>query len=391
MKGYPFKLLKLGLLESQGASRRALSRPRGSAMALAVAAASLVATLAHAQTEPLPGERFQTIIENSVRGGVPGVVLQVETWDGKVWSGAAGVAALDNPAPLTLDQPFRLFGMSKLPVAALALALVDDATLGLDDRIGKWLDPALIQNLPHADEITIRDLIAQTSGIHDYFDEEFVFMTRANPAQKWTPQELVARAVDGEPFSEPDPEISYDSNTNYVLLGLAIERAGKAPLAQQLEERIFKPLAMTDTHSWENMSAPSPVHGNVPQFMVRIDVGDIDLSLAWGAGGLISTAADVAKMTRGIFEGTLLSKSSRALMTEQFRPLANGEAEYGHGTMRLTSFTPSPVGYSSVGVGFGTVTAWWPETGLIVVVLTSLEAEAQLGILEAVIDAINSQ
>jgi D-alanyl-D-alanine carboxypeptidase len=364
---------------------------RGPAMAMAVAAASFVATFAQAQTQPLPDERFQALIEGSVRGGVPGVVLHVETWDGKVWSGAAGTAAVDSPEPLTADQPFRLFGLSKLAVAALALALVDDARLGLDDGIGKWLDPALIQNLPHAGEITIRDLIAQTSGIRDYFDEEFVFMTRANPGRKWSPQELVALAVDGEPYSGPDPEVSYDSNTNYVLLGLAIERAGEAPLAQQLEERVFKPLAMTATQSWENMSAPSPVHGHVPQFMVRIDVSDIDLSLAWGAGDLISTAEDVAKMTRGVFEGTLLSRNSRALMTEQFRPLADEEAEYGYGTMRFSSFTPSPIGHSGEGVGFGTVAAWWPDTGLVVVVLTNLEAEAHLGILEAVIDAIRAQ
>lgn len=365
--------------------------PSAVAIATAVAAASLVTTFAQAQTKPLPVERFQTIIESSVRGGVPGVVLHVETWDGKVWSGAAGTAAIDNAEPLTPDQPFRLYTMSKLPVAALALALVDDAKLVLDDAIGKWLDPALIQNLPHADEITIRDLIAQTSGIRDYFDEAFVFMTRANPQREWSPQELVALAVDGTPFSAPNAEISADSNTNYVLLGLAIERAGKAPLAQQLEERIFKPLAMTDTYSWRNTREPLAVHGNVAQFRMRIDVSDIDLSLAWGAGDLISTAEDVAKMTRGIFEGTLLSRSSRALMTEQFRSLADEEAEYGYGTMRFSSFTPSPIGHTGEGVGFGTVTAWWPENGLVVVALTNLEVEAHLGILEAVIDAIGSQ
>jgi D-alanyl-D-alanine carboxypeptidase len=360
-------------------------------MAMAVAAVSFVATFAQAQTQPLPEERFQALIEGSVRGGVPGVVLHVETWDGKVWSGAAGTTAVDDPRPLTPDLPFRLFGLSKLAVAALALTLVDDATLALEDSIGEWIDPALIQNLPHAHEITIRDLIAQTSGIRDYLDEEFVFMTRAEPGRQWRPEELVARAAEGEPFSAPDPNISYDSNTNYVLLGLAIETAGGTPLAQQLEERIFKPLAMTSTHSGETMAEPSPVHGHVPQFMVRIDVSDIDLSMAWGAGGLLSTAEDVAKMTRGIFEGTLLSRSSRALMTENFRPLADEEAEYGYGTIRFSSYEPSPIGYSGEGIGFGTVTAWWPEAGLIVVVLTNLEAEAHLGILEGVADALDGQ
>jgi CubicO group peptidase (beta-lactamase class C family) len=105
---------------------------------------------------------------------------------------------------------------------------------------------------------------------------------------------------------------------------------------------------------------------------------------------LISTAEDVGKMTRGIFEGNLLSRASRALMIENFRPLADDYAEYGYGTVRFTAYAPSPIGQVGEGAGFGTVTAWWPDSGLVVVVLTNLEVEAHLGILEAVADALNS-
>lgn len=358
------------------------------ATALAVVSISSVLPITRARSEALPGGQLEKILDNAVRTGVPGIVLHVETWDGIVWSGAAGATELDNPQPLTPDMPFRLSGLSKLPIAALALALVDDARFGLDDRIGEWIDPALIPNLPHADTISIRDLIAQTSGIRDYFDERFVFMTRAEPDRIWQPEELVAHAVDGEAFAEPGGDISYDSNTNYVLLGLAIEKAGNAPLAIQLQERIFEPLKMTATQSWEDVDEPSPVHGYVPQFLTRIDVSDIDLSLAWGAGGLVSTAEDVAKMTRGIFEGTILSRSGRALMTENFRPLAEEEIEYGYGTIRFSSLDPAPIGYAGKGVGFGTLTAWWPQTGLTVTVLTNLEVETSLGVLQAVARAV---
>ena len=335
-----------------------------------------------------PGDRFEKIIEDAVRIGVPGVVLHVETWEGTVWSGAAGTTELEDPQPLSADMPFPLYGMSKMAIATLALALVDHARLGLDDRIGEWIDPELIRDLPYADQITVRDLIAQTSGIRDYVDESFLFMTRADPGRKWRPQELVAHAIDGDAVAAPGTDVSYDSNTNYVLLGLAIEKAGGAPLAAQLNDRFFEPLAMTETRSWENVDRPSPVHGHVPQFMHRIDVSDIDLSMAWGAGGLISTAKDIATMTRAVFEGNVLSSTSRALMTESFRPLYDEQAEYGHGTMRFSSFDPAPIGHSGEGVGFGTLTAWWPQSGLIVVVLTNLQVETYLGVLDAVARAV---
>jgi len=372
------------------ARSRAIGRWRRT-IAPAVVWAMLFSTVAPAggQAQTLPGDRFEEIIASAVRAGVPGIVLRVETWDGAVWSGAAGTTELEFPQPLTPDMPFRLYDMSKMAVAALALILVDDARLGLDDRIGEWIDPALIQDLPHANQVSIRDLIAQTSGIRDYFDEPFVFTTRADPGRKWTPAELIAHAADGDAVDAPGTDASHDSNTNTVLLGLAIEKAGGAPLAVQLQERLFQPLGMTATRSWEDGGAPSPVHGHVPQFLTRIDVSDFDLSMAWGAGGLISTAEDVSKMTRGVFEGKILSSESRALMTGHFRPLSDEAAEYGYGTMRFSALDPAPIGHAGRGAGFGTVTAWWPQSGLIVVVLTNLEVETYFGILDAVAKAVD--
>jgi len=357
----------------------------------ALALATVVATAGGAWAQQLPGEEFEHILENAVRAGVPGIVLHVETRDGEVWSGAAGTTELENPVPLAPDMPFRLYDLSKMAVAALALILVDDFKLGLDDRIGKWIDPGLIEDLPHSHEITIRDLVAQTSGIRDYVDEPFVFASRADPERRWTPEALIAHAADGDAVARPGPGQSYDSNTNFVLLGLAVEKAGGAPLAAQLEERLFAPLGMTATRSGEDGGAPSPVHGHVPQFMHRIDVSDFDMSMAWGAGGLIATAGDVAKLSRGLFEGNVLSSASRSLMSEGFRPLDDGAAEYGYGTMRFATLDPAPIGHRGEGLGFGTVTAWWPESGLVVVVLTNLEVETYFGVLTAVAAAVGAR
>ena len=358
------------------------------ALALFVASISATFTVPDALSQGLPGEHFQRLVDNAARVGVPGIVLYVEAWDGMVWSGVAGNTELENPQPLTLDMPFPLHGLSMMPVAALALALVDDAKMGLDDPISKWIDPAIIRNLANANKITIRDLMSQTSGIREYFDEDFFYQVRLEPGRKWVPEELVAHAAEGEPQAEPGGDVSYFSNTNYTLLGLAIEKAGNATLATQLRNRIFEPLAMNSTKSWEEFGEPSPVHGHVLMERYRIDVSDFDLSMAWGAGGLISTAEDVAKMTRGIFEGKILSSAGRALMAKSFRVLSDTELEYGYGTIRFPSIDPAPVGHVGEGAGFGTMAAWWPETGLIVVVLTNLQFETYLGILEGVAKAV---
>jgi hypothetical protein len=93
-------------------------------------------------------------------------------------------------------------------------------------------------------------------------------------------------------------------------------------------------------------------------------------------------------LTRALFEGSFLSRSSRALMIEEFRPLDDSEEEYSHGTMRFASISSAPIGHRGQGVGFGTIAAWWPQSGLIVVVLTNLEVESYLGVLQAVAAAL---
>lgn len=366
-----------------------LMSKRANAIALGLAWIFVLFSMPYAHSQGLPGERFQRLIDSATRIGVPGIALYVQTWDGAVWSGTAGRTELENPQPLTLEMPFRLHGLSKMPVAALALALVDDAKLRLDDPIGKWIDPAVIQDLPNGNRITIRDLISQTSGIRDYFDEDFFYDVRLEPGRNWQPEELIAHAADGEPVSEPRPDISNNSNTNYTLLGLAIEKAGGVPLATQLRTRIFEPLSMNSTKSWEEVGDPSPIHGHILMERYPVDVGDFDLSMVWGAGGLVSTAEDVAKMTRGIFEGKILSSAGRALMQQSFRPLSDSDFEFGYGTFRFSSLDPAPIGGVGQGVGFGTATAWWPDTGLVAVVLTNLQVETYAGILDGVATAVS--
>jgi D-alanyl-D-alanine carboxypeptidase len=358
------------------------------ASALVVASSLLLFGLPAAEAQGLPGEQFQKYIDSAVRVGAPGIVLHVETWDGATWSGAAGYAELESLQPITSDMPFRLHSLSMMPVAAVALALVDEAKLGLDDSIGEWIDPTLIENLPNAHAITIRDLIAHTSGIRDYFDEDFFYIVRQDSGREWRPEELIAHAINGPAVAVPGSDVSYFSNTNYTLLGLAIEKAGGETLTRQLHTRIFEPLSMNATKSWEEVNEPSPVHGHFLMQRYRIDVSDMNPSMFWGGGGLVSTAADVAKMTRGIFEGKILSSPGRALMKESFRLLFDTEFEYGYGSIRFPSFDPAPIGHSGRGVGYGTLAAWWPETGLIVVVLTNLQNEAYLGVLKGVVHSL---
>jgi D-alanyl-D-alanine carboxypeptidase len=336
-----------------------------------------------AVAEGLPGASLQAILDKAVADGVPGAVMRVETADGEVWTGAAGSAGTAGER-LTPNSLFRLFSISKMVTAATAFTLVDEGKLRLDDPIAKWLGDDLISALPNSGTVTVRQLISQTSGIRDYADERFLGLIRENFARVWAPAELVALAADGEPFAPPGDAASYYSNTNYTLLGLVIEKAAGMPLAKAIRTRVLRPLGAERTYSWEEAGRPDPVPGYLLDGEKLTDVSTIDLSISWGAGGLLSTAEDTAKIARGILAGTLLSPASRALMTTDFRPLVGRKVEYGYGSFRVPLFDPAPVGHSGEGPGAGTLAVWWPDTGNVLVILTNLDAGAHFGMMQEV-------
>jgi D-alanyl-D-alanine carboxypeptidase len=355
--------------------------------ALFLAAALLPASATLAAAESLPGEELQAIVDEAVASGVPGAVVRVETANGEIWTGAAGVLTVGG-AGMAPDGLFRLFSITKTITAATAFTLIDEGKLGLDDPIGAWLDASLLADLPNSGAVTVRRLIAQTSGIRDYYDDRFTAMIRENFARVWTPAELVTLAADGAAVAPPGDGPSYYSNTNYALLGLIIEKASGMPLADAVRARVLAPLGAADTFFWGEQDRPEPVPGYYDEDGALIDVSTVDLSTFWAAGDLLSTAADTAKLLRGILAGDLLSARSRALMTSDFRPLVGRPLEYGYGTFRVPLFNPAPVGHSGEGPGGDAIALWWPDDGTIVVILTNLDNGAHVDMLGKIVSAL---
>ena len=322
----------------------------------------------------LPGDQFQAILDRQVADGVPGIVLRVETKDGEVWSGAAGVTALDGPA-MTSTTRMPIFSVSKMAVATAALSLVDDGTLRLEDPISQWLDPVTISDLPNADRLTVRHLINQTGGVRDYWDDEFTEAVIADTTKQWRPEELVAHAAEGAPAGSPDDGDADYSNTNYVLLGLIIEKATGSPLADVLRARVFEPLKMSQTASWEEGILRPEADGYLPDGDGLVDVTGVDLSVSWAAGGLISTVEDVATLTKAaVLGGGVLSDATHSSVMTTFTPWEDG-LDYGLGIMRVTAFGNPVFGHMGDGPGYASLSLYDPTAGISVVVLYNVASE----------------
>jgi D-alanyl-D-alanine carboxypeptidase len=308
----------------------------------------------------------------------PGGVLLVESPAGKYLK-AAGVANLDDARPVEAHDRFEIGSNTKAFTVILALQLQEAGVLSMDDPLSKWL-PDLAAKIPNGEKITLRQLAGNTSGIADYADPLMQPLVdnndQAGLAKGYTPLELVERAVaNGKPSFAPGEGWHY-SSTNFILLGMVVEKAAGKPLAELYRAQIFDPLEMTATTYLEG----SPKPGSIVEGYYK--VGDkLENMTSWNAtqggaaGAIVSTAEDMGRFARGLFGGSLFKDEKTLAEMTAMRELDYGEgggvlAGYGLGLISFEALFKA-IGHEGQTPGFQTVWFWAPETETAVVLLTN--------------------
>ena len=297
---------------------------------LAVGLASVSVGFGGTASSAPPGVRNG--VRALVSGHIPGALLFVRQGV-RSYTVAAGYADPLRRVPMRAGDTYPIGSTTKSFTAVLIMRLVAQGKIALDAPVSKYL-PEL---LPDGDRITVRELLSHTSGLYDYTkDPNFLApYLSGNLRFAWTPEEEVGFAVTHPLLFEPSMEFSY-SNTNYVVLGLLAERVGGESYGQQLADIIFRPLRLGHTTLPTGNEALPDVHGSVAMSIfgnsassVPVDTAVLSPSLAWSAGAVRSTVADVADFYRALFSGKLLSRSQVSAM--EATALTGGE--YGLGLM----------------------------------------------------------
>ncbi|BBY30519.1 serine hydrolase domain-containing protein [Mycolicibacterium sediminis] len=248
-------------------------------------------------------------------------VLVRVTEDGRdVVTRAAGESMTGVPA--TPAMHFRNGAVAISYVATLLLRLAEQGTVGLDDRLSTWLP-----DVPNSDRVTLRQLGQMTSGYADYVigNPAFDDASYADPFRQWEPEELLAYATSKPLLYEPGTNWNY-AHTNYVLLGLALEKATGKDMATLLSTRVLEPLGLTATANSVTPDVPSPVlHSFTSERRKALGIPPgtpfYEESTFWNPSWTITRGAvqtttiyDVAASASAIGAGTLLSRESYDLM-----------------------------------------------------------------------------
>ena len=258
-----------------------------------------------------------------------------------------GTADPDTGAAMTADHPYRLASISKTFTAAVVLRMVEEGHFQLDDNLGLLLqnddvpapyavnDLLVLNGTPRGSEITVRQLLSHRSGLMDYiFDEQpntetsylddvlvDVLTNNGNGlAQKlWTPTELLSFYLNTwrtQPASTPGQGYHY-SDTNFLLLGLLIEKYADMTLGQAYRSYIFDPLQIAEAYiGWyEEAPVSEPAHHYLDTTAYGLDSGNLDVtdlqgsSVDWAGGGLVMNLESQRKFLRALVDNTLFTQS----------------------------------------------------------------------------------
>jgi D-alanyl-D-alanine carboxypeptidase len=354
---------------------------------------SSIACSGRSPVDPAPTleQELEQVLEASLRvHEVKGVSAAVVLSDDRLWLGTEGDS--HQGVPITPEMRFSIYSTTKVFTAALILQLVDEDRVSLEDSLGEWL-PAY----DHIDpRITVRQLLNHTSGVFDMNEHPAIRAAMLEDLSRVvTPEEIVTRFV-LEPYFAPGEDWHY-SNTNYLLLGMIAKQATGSDISVELRKRFWEPLALGSTyfaveeeiagpiaHGWSNRGTDGPLRDISSEPINSVYSG------SWTSGAVVSTAADIARWSDGLYGGRVLSAASLAEMLKFYRPTSGLEPVvdgYGLGTHRYGAEIvngETVFGHAGGFDGYTSAMAYLPEYDVSIAILVNQESAV-----EFVIEVLN--
>ena len=344
--------------------------------------------------------RVQPVLEKFAREQkLPGATLSFVLDDGRVGSVAVGVSHKADYRPMKPNDRMLAGSIGKTHVSAVALLLMQEGRIALDDKISTWFGKEdWFPRLPNAEQITLRMLMNHTSGIPEHvMMPEFLVAVRKDVERVWRPEELITYVLDKPPLFPAGQGWSY-ADTNYILVGMIIERVTGRAYYDELRERILRPLKLNDTLPSDQRILPGLISGYTgPQnpFPVPEEVSvdgrcAFHPQMEWTGGGLLSNSADLAQWAKQLYGGDMLHDSTKTLLLQGVKAetrLGPGHS-YGLGVIIRHIDRGPAYGHAGWFPGYISIMDYYPELDLAIAFQTNTDVGVHSPIVETLLDEV---
>lgn len=294
----------------------------------------------HGQTK---ADKYQRVLNDAHKNGLPAIVALVQAQGEKEWKGTSGVSSIEDSISLDIVHSFRLASISKIFTSVVILQLIDEKKLALTDTISNYLDTEINNKIPHVDNITINHLLSHSSGIYSFTENNKFWKEcfyNGGMSRVWSPIELISYIENKKPVHQPVVPYSakFYSNTNYILLGMIIQKVTNNSVSSEYQKRIFTPLKMNHTflEGYDHQQRNSIDSYAIPNtFFLKSAMRKrgikkvkgsklINLSReyklfnswAWAAGGISSTVNDLSSFLSALKKGQLLRNDTQKILLQ---------------------------------------------------------------------------
>lgn len=303
--------------------------------------------------------KYQSLIDGITASGVVGITMSVYHPQTGMWTGASGKADLHNDVDMKSCNIARVGSTVKMFTAVTVLKLKEEGKLNLDDKISSYLSGDVIDKIENADKATIRQLLQHSSGIYNYIQNlKFQTASLNDLIREWQPEDLLKYAYKKNAYFQPGEDVTY-SNTNYILLGLLIEKIEGKPFYKVFEEKLFLPLELKLTRFAAEDPVPDGIARGYIDLYSKLQVVESTYFSGWdyytADGGLISNPYDLNKFFRALMSGQILDAASLSEMLDWKTPKEQDPEffpiHYGLGIFKMD--TPEGTAYFHSGDAIG--------------------------------------
>lgn len=272
-----------------------------------------------------------------------------------------GLADREGGLPNTPQTRFHIASLTKQFTAMAIMQLQERGKLRVTDRISSHLADCP----PAWRDITIEHLLTHTSGLTDYFDLPGLEPLLARPV---TPGEIVSLFRGRPLLFRAGGQYSY-SNSGYVLLGQIIEQASGESYAHWIEEHILTPIGMANTTNGDAVAHEGWAVGYQRAWR---RAPAVDLSIAYAAGGLVSTVEDLYRWDQALYTTQLCTQDSLdALFRSHFSLSENAGVGLGCFIRQISG--RRRIGHTGLLYGFSSIHVRYPDEKVTIILLSNLE------------------
>lgn len=351
---------------------------RITALSLIIVAALLSCNLTQSQNEQVHRHETQVLIDSLViANDIPGLNFSILLPDGTQENYSSGYS--DVQSEIMLDPADVLFSGSigKTYAVAILMQLVDEGMVSLSDSIADYFPEIDWMNrIPNIDDITIEMLLKHTTGITRWVMKPEVWnVLHDSPDKIWTYEDRFAFVFDDEPAHPAGEGWGY-SDTNYLLIGMLIEKLTGKKYYDLLDDRILKPSGLKSTYPSDHRDIYNLAQGYsrlpddfmIPEKVVVDGNYVFNPQMEWTGGGVASTTSDLAKWAEIYYTGNLFSDSLllRIVCPPDEAIRLGKKTLYSMGSFIFETDNGIAYGHSGFVPGFNALFAYYPETQIAV-------------------------